>query len=807
LPSGPDRPVREREIDLTEIRADLAFDMAKEEIAGTLLARFVPLRPGTWEVSFDAAGLEVSSVESVEPAGAAPHSLEGRELRVRLPQALAAGQAGAIRITYRATRPLTGLYFQPATGGLAAQAWSYGEGGLHYGWLPLYNDTNDRFAVTLALTVPRGAVALANGRLESARENPDGTKTFLWVQPEPIPNYLLAVDVGDFRPVDLGTVAVARGPVPLTVWTAPGSEEKAKRAFGVTPRMLEFYSKRFGYDFPWPKYDQVVLRNFAGAMETATMVGFEEKHLQGSGDPAPDDVYASWTVEDIISHELAHHWFGDLVTCRSLASIWLNESFATFAHLLWNEHAHGADDFAYRRWNYLDRYLAHVRETGEVRPLEYFRYESPEAMYGRETTYYKGALVLHLLRHVLGDDAFFRGVAGYLRRHAFGEVEARDLQAALEAASGRNLAFFFEDWIVRGGGHPALRVSHHYSPERRQVDLTVKQVQADLPFENDFRLPEVEVEVITGSGATAHRVELAGWTTQVSLPASSEPRAVIFDKGGWLVAEVDQARSFEETLFVATRGGISERLRAIRDLGRRFGQRPEAVDAIARTAEDGAAHWGVRIEAALGLASLGNGTAAAALVRTLGDPDLRIRRAAAVALGRTAHDPRAVAALRRVAEGDRAEEVAASALASLGRIDPRGSRGYLLKQIARESRWWDAIRKGALRGLDEARDPALASTYEGFTDPRYDRSLRGAALDAWARAAPGDPRLARRLRELASDRVQSLRAAAVRLLGSLHRREDLSLLEELAKHPDPNLAATARDAIEEIGAFAKQAAP
>jgi len=811
LPSGPERPVREREVDLTEIRADLRFDMELEQIAGTLRARFTPLRPGTQEVSFDAAELEVVSVESVEPAGAAAHTLEGRKLRVRLPQAIGPGQTGTVRITYRTRRPRSGMYFYPSAGSLAAQAWNYGEGGLHYAWIPLYNDTNDRFAVTFALTVPKGYVALANGRLESARDNPDGTKTFVWVQSEPIPNYLLALDVGDFRSVDLGSATVARGQVPLAVWSAPGSEEKAKRSFGETPRMLEYFSKRFGYDYPWPKYDQVTLRNFSGAMETTTMVGFEESYLHGpddpdDGHPAPEDAYAVWTAEDTISHELAHHWFGNLVTCRSLGSIWINESFASFAHLLWNEHAHGADDFAYRRWSYLNRYLAHVRKTGEVRPLEYFRYESPEAMYQEETTYLKGALVLHLLRHVLGDDAFFRGVADYLKRHAFGSVEARDLQVALEAASGRNLASFFEDWIVGGGGHPALRVSHHYSPQRRQLDLTIRQVQADLPFENAFRVP-VEVEVVTASGATTHRVEMHGWTTQVSLPASEAPRAVIFDKGGWLIAEIDQQRSLEEARFVLGNGGVAERLRAARELAARFGRRPEAASALARTLEDETVHWGVRLEAALGLGSIGTGVASPPLVRALGDPDRRIRRAAAVALGETAAAAPTEAALRRAAETDAAEDVVASALASLGRVDPQGSRDYLLKQLARESRWWHLVRRGALRGLDEARDAILAPTFEGLTDVKYTRDLRAAALRAWARAAPGDPRLSARLRELTTDRVQSVQATAVTLLGSLHRREDIALLKELTGHPNPNLAVAARDAVEEIEAFARESAP
>jgi len=806
LPAGAERPVREREVDLLTIRADLRFDMERGELSGTLAASFRPLRAGTREVSFDAAELTIDSVVARAPEGPAAFTLAGRRLRVTLPRPLDPGEEGKVEIAYRG-RPRTGMYFYPAAGSRAAQAWNYGEGGLHYGWLPLYNDTNDRFAVTLALTVARPLVALGNGRLAETRDNPDGTRTFLWVQEEPIPNYLLAVDVGDFRRVALPDARLARGPLPLAVWTAPGSEDAAAHSFAETPRMVEYFSRRFGHDYPWVKYDQVTLREFSGAMETATMVGFEESHLHRPGDPddgqpAAEDAYPDWTVEDTVAHELAHHWFGDWVTCRSLGSIWINESFASFAHLLWNEHAHGPDDFAYRRWRYLDRYLDYVRRTGEVRPLEYLRYDAPDAPYQEETTYVKGSLVLHLLRHLLGDEAFFRGVADYLGRHAFASVEARDLQSALEGASGRNLAFFFEDWIVGGGGHPAIQVVHRWAPGRKEVDLTVRQVQADLPFENAFRLP-VDVEVVTASGSRVHRVEIEGWTTRVSLPASEEPLAVVFDKGNWLVAEIEHDRPLAEVLHVLEHGAVADRLRAARDLARRFGRRPEALAPLGRLLADPAAHWGLRQEAARGLGSIGTGPAASALERALSDRDRRVRRAAAVALG---HAPggasSAAAALRRAAETDAAEDVVASALVSLGRLRPPGGRDFLVGQLARESRWWDGIRVAALIGLAEAEDPSLASTFEGFTDARYNRNVREAALRAWARSAPHDPRLGARLREVATGPVLPLQSVALDLAGGRHRAEDLGWLRDLAGHPDPSLAAAARAAADEVEAFA-----
>ena len=231
------------------------------------------------------------------------------------------------------------------------------------------------------MTVPKGLTAVANGRLAESRDNADGTRTFHWIQKGPIPNYLVTVDVAELSKVPLrdakvplrgaepplrGAEQPLRGTeqgvktVPLAAWTPSGTEEAARFVFGNTPDMVEYFSTKMGYPYPWDKYDQVVLREFSGAMETTTATGFSESELRRAGDPpdlSPDYEVAlpTFTYEDVVAHELAHHWFGDLVTCRSLGSIWLNESFATFWHSMWNGKAHGEDDMTYQRWAYLDR--------------------------------------------------------------------------------------------------------------------------------------------------------------------------------------------------------------------------------------------------------------------------------------------------------------------------------------------------------------------------------------------------------------------------------------------------------------------
>lgn len=806
LPEGPERPVRDRPYHIKSYKAELRFDMVKEEIAGVATVTFESLRAPLSELSLDAARLRIEKVERDGKPLTFTLDPKAFKLNVALGEPVAIGHEATVKIAY-AVNPRVGMYFFPASDGHEAQAWNYGEGGLHYGWLPIYNDTNDRFSVEFVVTVPRGFTAVSNGVLDPPKENADGTRTFRWVQEKPIPNYLMTVDVAKLVRVPLSDAKVGSASVPLAVWTPPGTEKAAQFTFGDTPKMVEFFSQRMGYPYPWVKYDQVVLGNFAvGAMETTTMTGFGESHLKLDGDPpdsSPADFGEAWpvfTVEDTVSHELAHHWFGDLVTCRSIGSIWLNESFATFWHTVWNGHAHGEDDMTYQRWWYLNKYVDYVRSTGTVRPMEYLRYTEPTAMYQTESTYVKGSLVLHMVRHFMGDPDFYAMIGEYLRRHQLSSVESADLAEAIELAAGRNFAWFFKDWVVGGGGHPRLDVSYRWVPERKSVDLTVKQIQSDLPFENEFHLP-VDVEVADASGVTTHRVELTGWSTTVSLPASSRPTRVTFDKGGWLVCEVKYERPIGEVLDELDHGDLAARLRAARQLADDFGRDPRAVGALARVLADPAAHWGLKQEAALDLGKCGGADAVRALEQALASgTHPRVRRAVALGLG-TAGAASSAPALRRAIETDKAEDVIAASEISLGAIGAAGTKDYLVKQLSRTSRYWDSIRVGAMQGLGKLHDPSLASLFDSYTDTKYEQEVRAAAVAGWAAAAPDDPKLAERLRKLTNDRNRQVRENAVQRVGALHHESDLPLLRELSGDPDPTIAHFAREGIEAISLF------
>jgi HEAT repeat protein len=275
---------------------------------------------------------------------------------------------------------------------------------------------------------------------------------------------------------------------------------------------------------------------------------------------------------------------------------------------------------------------------------------------------------------------------------------------------------------------------------------------------------------------------------------------VTFDKGGWLVCEVKYKRPIGDVLAELSAGDLSAKLRAARQLSEDFPTDPRAVEALARLLADPSAHWGLRQEAALDLGRIGGSAAVPALSRALADPNPRVRRAVALALG-TAGEASAADALRRTVEVDKAEDVVAAAEISLGRLRAPGAKEYLIRQLSRDSRWWDSIRLGALIGLGKLADPTLASTFDSYTDPKHVQEVRLAALGGWEAAAPEDPRLAARLRALTSDRNRTVRLAAIQKLGKLHLEQDRPLLEKLTADPDPNVSQFAKDGIEETAAF------
>ena len=333
----PDRAYTLERLELT-----LWIDPLNPEVRGEALVAVAPTPSGMGAVRLDLA--EEMSVESVVVEGALDDSWRWRHRDGAL--SVAGLQASArVRVRYRG-RPRLGLYFvgpTPAAPDRPHQAWSQcqDEDGHHF--FPCFDHPSVKHPVAITVHAPSRYTVVSNGALTERADAEEGWTRWSWREERPIPAYLITVVVAPLIAFDDTLDREAGPPLRLRYLLPPGVDEaRARHLFGRTPEMIARFEARYGVRYPWPRYDQVVVSDFIfGGMENAGATTLTELCI--TDERLGDD----WTPEGLIAHELAHQWFGDLVTCQDWSQSWLNEGWATYSETLWFEHARGA---AFAAW-------------------------------------------------------------------------------------------------------------------------------------------------------------------------------------------------------------------------------------------------------------------------------------------------------------------------------------------------------------------------------------------------------------------------------------------------------------------------
>ncbi|MEZ4368256.1 MAG: M1 family aminopeptidase [Kofleriaceae bacterium] len=768
LPHSRPRWAPDRVVDVEHLRLVLEVDPAARRLAGRATLTVAVIAPGTRWVELDAVELTIEAV-AVDGA-AAPFVADGHRLRVDLGAPLGAGVRRAIEVRYHGA-PRRGLYFIGPDAGYPdkpVQAWSQGQDEDSRHWFPCVDAPHEKATSEVIVTVPATMYALSNGVLVDDRTDGD-RRTLHWRLDVPHSCYLVTLAVGEFA-----TVEARAGELPLSYHVVRGREDDAARTLARTPAMIEFFSRRFGVAYPYPRYAQVFVSDFIfGGMENTSATTLTDTVLLDARAALDHDVDA------LVAHELAHQWFGDLVTCRDWGEGWLNEGFATYAEYLWREHHGGRDEADLELDEWADAYFGEDRGRYR-RTIATKVYDEPVDIFDHHL-YEKGGRVLHMLRAVLGDDAFFATIKHYLDKHRFGVVETRDLARAVEDATGRVLDYFFDQWVLAGAGHPELEVGCAWDADAGRAVVTVKQVHAVDARTPRFRLP---TRLRFRVGAVDHDVEVevaeALHVFHVALPA--EPTQVIFDPGQVLLAErkVDK----RPTWWAAELAGATlalDRIAAARALGKLGG--PVAEDALARALTTDPV-WAVRGAAAAGLATIRSARARAALLAALAaEPQPRTRRAIVTALGEIRDDDQVAAALAGVVEaGDPSYFVEAAACVALGKTRSPGPAPRCGRRAARRLRRRHPRQRH--RGLAEARDDdAVPLLADGTAWGRPTQGRRGGDGAGPARPRPPrsrrprDPRAAR-----GAARRSRLPGPGRRRRGGRHRRR--SRLDRAAARHD-----------------------
>jgi aminopeptidase N len=728
---APDRPA-----DVAHIDIDVTLDFAEESVRGVVTTKFSTLFEEIQEITLDAAELQIEQVSLDSTGMPLSFWLEGEKLHIQLDHPYRHGEEFEIRVKYSA-HPRTGLVFVKPTEGnpdLPLQAWTQGETEYHHHWFVCHDFPNDRATTTLHATVPANFFALSNGRLEETRDNGDGTRTFSWRQDIPFPAYLVTLVAGEFS--ELGDTW---RDMPVNYYVRPGREEDGRRMLGNTPQMIEFFSQKFGVDYPFVKYAQIVPELFLGAMENVSATTHSYRLL-------PDErANLDWSADPVVSHELVHQWHGDLLAVRDWSHTWLKESFATYFSATWTQHDRGEDEFRAALRQNLHNYLAADRRGR--RPIVYNVYRKNGTELFDRHNYEKGSLVLHMLRNILGEGAFWRAIAHYTNRNRLREVITADFERAIEEATGRSVAQFFEQWLYKAG-HPDFRVTYAWEGEKRLARVQVEQTQNAteltplfrLPVDIGFLVPEDEDAIAETLGVATRlvvfRVLIEDRQQTFYFPLERRPFSVRFDQGGWLIKTLEFERSDELLRFQLRHDpDVLGRIEAAEALGK-SGDR-QSLEALEQQllAEP---FWAVRVAIAEALASRKSEHALGVLIRAVPETsDPKARRGIVAALGnfrapeQTALATRAAVPLTALVEqGDRSYFVEAEAAAALGKTRVPGAFETLKAAVDTPS-WNETIRSGIFTGLGELGDDRGADLLVSWlTDA-------GKPMDARAAAAVG----------------------------------------------------------------------
>ena len=492
--------------DLLHTKLEVKPDFSKSYLYGKAWITLKPHFYSTDSLNLDAKGMEFKKVALVKGAKQIPlkYEYDDQNIRIKLDRTYKANENYTIYIDYIAKPDeyqekygtddflgIKGMYFINPKGeekDKPTQIWTQGETESNSAWFPTIDKTSQKTTEELTVTVDNKYVTLSNGKLMSQKKNADGTRTDYWKMDLPHSPYLFFLGVGDYTIIKDSW----RGKE-VNYYVEPAYGSVAKKIFGNTPEMIEFFSRITGVPFPWVKYSQITGRDYvAGAMENTTATLHQESAQQDARELVDGN---NW--EGTIAHELFHQWFGDYVTAESWSNLTLNESFADFSETLWDEYKYGKDAGDAENYQGMQSYL---QSGSESKDLVRFFYADKEDMFD-QVSYQKGGRVLNMLRNFVGDSAFFKSLNLYLTTNKFKAAEAHQLRLAFEEVTGRDLNWFFSQWYF-DNGHPSVTIDYVYDDAAGKVKVIIKQIQKSGKL---FTLP-IAVDIYNGANKVRYNV-------------------------------------------------------------------------------------------------------------------------------------------------------------------------------------------------------------------------------------------------------------------------------------------------------------
>lgn len=660
--------------DVVHTRLDAKFDYDKSYLNGKAWITLEPHFYSTDSLQLDAKGMNIHQVAIVKAGKNIPlkYGYDSLFLNIQLDKNYKKGERYTVYIDYTAkpneykaagSAAITdakGLYFINPKGeekDKPTQIWTQGETEATSVWVPTIDRPNQKSTQLFNLTVPKKYVSLSNGKLIAQKLNADGTRTDTWSMDQPHAPYLFFMGIGDYA-----VVKDSYKGKEVSYYVEKDYEKVARKIFGDTPEMMAFFSKKLGVEYPWVKYSQMTARDYvSGAMENTTATLHQESAQQDARELVDGN---GW--ESTIAHELFHQWFGDLVTAESWSNLTVNESFADYSQYLWAEYKHGKDEAMFENFNQMRGYIGSGQQA---RDLVRFYYKDKEDMFDA-ISYNKGGRILHMLRNLVGDDAFFASLKKYLTTHKFGNGNAHKLRLAFEEVTGKDLNWFFNQWYF-GNGHPRIDISYQYNAEKQIASVIIKQIQAG---DKIFRLP-FTIDIWHGHEKKREMVWMENKADTFNFSVKSKPDQMNVDADKYLLVDKKDNKTLAEFIHQFKHAG-------------NYLDRREAVAFAGNNVKEAAA---VQL-----------------LMDALNDPYFRIRSLAITNLAKVTPDDALITKMEALAKNDPKRTVKAEAIDFLAKLKKDNHKSLFIQATKDSSYTLAGAGLEALSEIDSAAALTLA---------------------------------------------------------------------------------------------------
>jgi aminopeptidase N len=769
-----------REVDILHLAIDVTPDFQQRSVEGKVTLRFRPIAKALQELRLDGIDLTVLSATSTEKI--LGYQATDKNVIITFEEPVPPDKEASVTVNYRAT-PEKGLYFRTPEMGYKAEdmhLWTQGEPIEARHWYPSFDAPNEKFTSEVICRVPAGMVVLSNGKWMSEEKAAGSDLVAIrWLQDKPHCNYLISLVAGYLKKIE-----DKYKDVPLAFYTPASQIDQADSSFKDTKDMMGFFEEEIGVPYPWAKYYQVCVNDFGwGGMENTSIATLNDRTLFTE---ATENIHSS---QGLVAHELAHQWFGDLVTCKDWSHIWLNEGFATYYERLYDGYKNGRDSMLYGLYQSAKQITNFRNETNSIVRRNY---NVPEDVFGY-LAYPKGSWVLHMLRSQLGQDLYRRCIKAYLERHQFETAVTEDLNAVIEELSGRSFDQFFDQWVYHTGA-PELGVNYSWDEKNKLAKISISQNQKLSEQVLLFNFP-LTIRFKAKSGIVDRQIIVKEKAEDFYFPLAQAPEIVRIDPDFTALASISFT-PVNSMLYaqLADQSDMVGRLMAVEQLS----GRKDALNKLKETL-NGDSFYGVRIAASRSLRAIQSDEALDALLASTKQSDARVRREVVAAINGF-YQEKGYAAAQKVLQEEKNPEIQALAITALGAYPKTEARAKLLEYLDSDS-YRNTVANaavGAIRAQDDVsyieplRD-CLQKKEEAFTTGGF---IRGLDTLAWlARNEEKKDTVREFLVARLNHKKKSVQVAVINALGTLGDPKAIAVLETFTSAPKESRERTAAEKV------------